>query len=435
MSGSPSLAGSSVVLGVSGGIAAYKAVEVCRRLVDSGAHVATVMTPSALKFVGEATFTALSSERAHTSLLDDDDPVPHTRLGKGADLVIVAPATARAIGSYAAGISSDLLTATLLATRAPVLVCPAMHSEMWEHEAVRENIAVLRRRGVHVLEPESGHLAGGDSGSGRLAEPETIVAAAAEILSTGVLHTSPASYPSGLADRATSGLLFGYKGLSVLVTAGGTREPIDPVRFLANRSSGKQGYAIAREAAERGAEVTLVSTVDLQPPAGVRVINVETAAEMAAVVLDEAADHHLVVMAAAVADFRPAAVSASKLRKADGVPEIVLEPTLDILAELGRRRLSGQVLVGFAAETGEVAEAALAKLASKAVDVVVGNDVGEPGAGFSGDTNAVTIVTRDGRLEIPLTSKQAVAGAVLDVAHEQLAGRRPETDEQGAART
>src|SRR4051812_19950085 len=232
------LVGRCIVLGVSGGIAAYKAVELCRRLVDAGAHVVPVLTEDATRFVGEITFSALASEPAQTKLFGGVDPIPHTSLGQRADLVIVAPATARLLGKYAAGISDDLLTATLLATRAPVLVAPAMHTEMWEHPAVQENLVTLRRRGVHVVDPESGRLAGGDRGEGRLAEPERILQAAADVLSRG--H-----------DLA---------GVRVLVTAGGTREAIDPVRFVGNRSSGKMGYAVAEAAAARGAAVTLVAT-------------------------------------------------------------------------------------------------------------------------------------------------------------------------------
>ena len=390
------LAGVRIVLGVSGGIAAYKAVEVCRRLVDLGAHVIPVLTAGALEFVGAATFSALASERAHTSLFRDPDPIPHTRLGQEADLVVVAPAPARVIGSYAAGISSDLLVATLLATRAPVLVCPAMHTEMWEHAAVQENLAVLRRRGVHVLEPAVGRLAGGDIGAGRLAEPSDIVSQALRIVSGAV--------PLDLAGRR------------VLVTAGGTREPIDPVRFIANRSSGKQGYALAEAAQTRGAVVTLVTTVQLPAPRGAIAVSVETAAQMAEAVLSRASDQDLIVMAAAVADFRPSAPSASKLKKVSGVPELVLEPTLDVLAELGKRRSVGQILVGFAAETESVVEHSQEKLAAKGIDIVVGNDVGADGVGFSHDTNAVSIISAHGRTDVPLTSKRAVADAVLDAA-------------------
>src|SRR5207244_1706410 len=259
------LEGRRIVLGVSGGIAAYKAVEVCRLLVDAGAHVIPVMTEGATRFVGPVTFSALASEPVQTSLFDGPDPIPHTRLGQTADLVLVAPATARVIGCYANGISDDLLTATLLATRAPVVVCPAMHTEMWEHPAVQHNIEVLRGRGVHVVEPGVGRLAGGDEGPGRLAEPGDIVAAAEGALTIPDLT-----------------------GLSVLVTAGGTREPIDPVRLVGNRSSAKQGHALADEAAGRGANVVLVTTVDRPPAAGVDNVLVETAAEMEEAVLSRA---------------------------------------------------------------------------------------------------------------------------------------------------
>jgi phosphopantothenoylcysteine decarboxylase/phosphopantothenate--cysteine ligase len=400
------LAGARVVLGVSGGIAAYKAIELCRRLVDLGAHVVPVLTQGALRFVGEATFAALASEPPKTSLFGDNDPIPHTRLGQGADIVVVAPATARVLGSYAAGISSDLLVATLIATRAPVIVCPAMHTEMWEHPAVQDNMATLRSRGVHVVEPAEGRLAGGDSGKGRLADPADI---AAEVVRVLALVT-----PEKDQDLV---------GRRVLVTAGGTREPIDPVRFIANRSSGKQGYALAEAAAARGAEVTLVTTVERTLPAGsgtVDVVEVDTAAEMAEAVLTRAAGQDVIVMAAAVADFRPVSPAGSKLRKADGIPEVVLEPTQDILAELGRVRSPAQVLVGFAAETESVVERAAEKLRSKGADLVVGNDVSADGVGFSHDTNAVVIVSESGRTDVPLQSKRAVADAVLDAALARL---------------
>jgi phosphopantothenoylcysteine decarboxylase/phosphopantothenate--cysteine ligase len=395
------------VLGVSGGIAAYKAVEVSRRLVDAGAHVAAVLTPDATRFVTALTFSALGSEPATTSLWEGPHPIPHTRLGQGADLVVVAPATARVIGAYAAGISDDALTATLLATRAPVLVCPAMHTEMWEHPAVQDNLALLRRRGVHVLPPGVGRLAGGDSGAGRLAEPEAIVAAVESILR---------------GDRAD------LRGTTVLVTAGGTREPIDPVRYIGNRSSGKQGHAIAEEAAARGAAVTLVTTTSRPVPPGIDVVSVETAAEMEHAVLSRALSADVVVMAAAVADFRPKAVAEHKLKKGDGVPEVVLEPTGDILATLGRARRPGQVLVGFAAETAGGAglhHLAAAKLAGKRVDLIVANDVSAPGVGFGHDTNAVVMVGADGAVtEIAITDKRTVAGAVLDAIVARLAATR-----------
>jgi phosphopantothenoylcysteine decarboxylase/phosphopantothenate--cysteine ligase len=386
------LDGRRVVLGVSGGIAAYKAIDVCRRLVDRGAHVTPVLTRGATRFVGEVTFSALASERAHTSLFDDADPIPHTRLGQGADLVVVAPATARVIGTYAAGISNDLLTATLLATRAPVVVCPAMHTEMWEHPAVQDNLATLLRRGVHVVAPEEGRLAGGDIGKGRLAAPDTIVAACEAAL-------------AGSRDMA---------GLHVLVTAGGTREPIDPVRFVGNRSSGKQGHALAAEAADRGAKVTLVTTVDLPAPPGATVVRVETAAQMDAAVREAATGADVVVMAAAVADFRPARPAESKIKKRDGVPDIVLEPTVDILAGLGAGKRPGQTLVGFAAETDRVRQNAASKLAAKGADLIVANDVTAPGAGFEHDTNQVVLLDADGtERDVPLADKRAIARAVF----------------------
>jgi len=403
------LSGTTIVLGVSGGIAAYKAVEICRRLVDAGAHVAPVLTTGATHFVGEATFSALASEPARRSLFGEDHPIPHTDLGKRADLVLVAPATARVIGEYAAGISSDLLVATLLATRAPVLMCPAMHTEMWEHAAVQDNLATLRRRGVHILEPVSGRLAGGDIGAGRLPDPEAIVEEAVRVLAAA----------RGLPwhDRPLA-------GHRVLVTAGGTREPIDPVRYISNRSSGKQGYAVAEVALELGADVTLVTTMARPAPSGLEVIRVETAAEMADAVLARAEGADLVVMAAAVSDYRPAVVATQKLHKADGLPEIRLVPTLDILAELGRRRRDGQVLIGFAAETDALAERAEAKLAAKDVDLLVGNDVTADGVGFGHETNAVTIFHRGGgRTEVPLQSKRAVARAIIDAALPLLGAR------------
>jgi phosphopantothenoylcysteine decarboxylase/phosphopantothenate--cysteine ligase len=386
-----SVAGKRIVLGVTGGIAAYKAVEVSRRLVDAGAHVVPVMTKAAERFIGRTTLSALASEPVQTSLWDEDTPIPHTRLGQTADLIVVVPATARLIGAYAAGLSTDLLTNTLLATRAPVVICPAMHTEMWEHPAVQENLATLRRRGVHVVEPDAGRLAGGDVGAGRLAAPERIVAAVERLLG-----------PQDLA------------GVSVLITAGGTREPIDAVRVIANRSSGKQGYAIAAAAAARGATVTLVSTVALPAPAGVEVVAVETAAEMEAAV-GARGDADVIVMAAAVADFRPKATAAGKLKKADGTPEILLEPTPDILAGLGARKRPGQVLVGFAAETTDLLAHAEAKLRAKRLDLIVANDVSAAGVGFAHDTNAVTLL-RPGMhpREVGLADKLVIASAVID---------------------
>ena len=388
--------GKTIVVGVTGGIAAYKAVDLCRRLVDAGAHVVPVMTESAERFIGRTTLSALSSEPVQTSLWDEASPIPHTKLGQRADLIIVAPATAHLIAAYAAGLSTDLLTNTLLATRAPVIVCPAMHTEMWEHLSVQENLAVLRRRGVVVVEPDEGRLAGGDVGKGRLAPPERIVAAAERVL--------------GPAD---------FVGVRVVVTAGGTREPIDAVRVIANRSSGKQGYAIAAEAASRGARVILISTVELPTPADVELVAVETAAEMGAAVMAAAGLADVVVMAAAVADFRPVHAVDNKIKKDAGAFDLVLESTADILAGLGQHKPAGQTLVGFAAETDNLVANAEAKMRRKNLDLVVANDVGAAGVGFQHDTNAVCLLRPDAAMvTISLTDKRSVARAVLDAIAE-----------------
>ena len=393
---------SRVVLGVCGGIAAYKAVEVCRRLVDAGVHVTPVMTEGARRFVGPVTFSALASEPVQSSLWDESSPIPHTRLGQGADVIVVAPATAHLLARYAHGLADELLTATLLATRAPVIVCPAMHTEMWEHPAVRDNLVTLAGRGVIVVPPEEGRLAGGDSGAGRLADPATIVEQVLAVLAAR--STRPADDLGGRA---------------VVVSAGGTREPLDPVRVFTNRSSGKQGHALAEAAARRGAIVTLVTTAALPVPEDlserIQVVAVETAAELEAAMVRAAPAADVVIMAAAVADFRPKAPAGHKLAKADGVPEVVLEPTPDILSGLVAARHPGQVLVGFAAETDDVLARGQAKLERKGVDLLVVNDVTAPGAGFDHDTNVVTILDRRGGVEsVPLMSKREVADAVLD---------------------
>ena len=393
-----SLRGKHIVLCVSGGIAAYKAVELCRLLVDAGAHVAPVMTADAEHFIGKTTLSALASEPVHTTLWDDANPIPHTRLAQRADLIVVAPATARVIGSYAAGISSDFLTATLIATRAPVLVCPAMHTEMWEHASVQENIATLRRRGVNILEPETGRLAGGDVGAGRLAEPQRIFTEVEQLLTPGDLY-----------------------GAHVVVTAGGTREPIDAVRVIANRSTGKQGYAIAIEAVARGAKVTLISTADLPTPFGVNLVQVETAQQMMDAVNAEAKSADVVVMAAAVADVRPVRVATHKLKKdplsgqIDDLGAIELEATPDILAGLGTNKPAGQVLVGFAAETENLITNAQSKLERKGADLIVANDVSQDGVGFAHATNAVTLVARGAEpVEVALADKRSIARSVLN---------------------
>ncbi|MBS1847005.1 MAG: bifunctional phosphopantothenoylcysteine decarboxylase/phosphopantothenate--cysteine ligase CoaBC [Actinobacteria bacterium] len=389
------LRGRHVVLGVSGGVAAYKAVEVCRRLVDDGALVSPILTHAATKFIGAATFSALASEPARVDLFDGPEPSPHTHLAKSADLILVVPATANLLASYASGAAGGLLTATLLASRAPVMLCPAMHTEMWEHPAVQDNIALLERRGTLIVPPGVGALAGGDSGPGRLADPAVIVEEVRSFFASGA--------PRDL------------EGVSVLVTAGGTREPIDPVRYLGNRSSGKQGHAIAEEAAARGADVTLVTTVDRPVSSQVEVRRVDTAAQMHAEVAALASDAQVVIMAAAVADFRPVEVAASKIKKTEGVPTVRLEPTVDILAEVAHARRPGQVIVGFSAETDDVLSHASGKLEAKGVDLIVANDVSAPSVGFAHDTNEVVILAADGhRVDVPLADKRQVAAAVVD---------------------
>lgn len=399
--------GRRVVLGISGGIAAYKAVEVCRQMMDAGAHVSPVMTEAATEFVGPTTFSALASEPVRTSLFEDAaTPIPHTRLGQSADLVVVAPCTARVISAYTTGYSHDLLTNVLIATRAPVLLCPAMHTEMWENAAVEANVAVLKARGVNFVGPGVGHLAGGDVGAGRLAEPQEIVAAAAQIL---------ASEPTDRTTSDDSAYTQDFAGMRVLVTAGGTREPIDPVRFLGNRSSGKQGHAIAEEASARGADVILVTSSQLDGPLGAQTVRVATAAEMHDAVLARSSDSDVIVMAAAVADFTPISVADEKLKKRNGIPAIELQPTVDILAALGEKKAIGQVLVGFAAETTELRTNAIEKLKAKNADLVVANNVATSSVGFEHDTNEVVILSSDGdETHVPLTDKRRVARAVLD---------------------
>ena len=386
-----------MVLGVSGGIAAYKALDLCRRLGDLGAIVSPVLTPDALRFVGALSFSALAAQPALTSMWDG--PVsPHTTLGQGADLVIVAPATARTIAAYTHGLADDVLINTLLATRAPVVVCPAMHTEMWEHPSTQDNLAVLRRRGVTVVDPGVGYLASGDQGAGRLADTAAIVVAAESIL----------------------GSVRDMTGLRVLVTAGGTREAIDPVRFIGNRSSGKQGFAFVDECAGRGAVVTVVTTVNRPVPAGVTVVTVESADQMEAAVADHCGAAHIIVMAAAVADFRPVHAAAAKIKKdpsTTDAPTITLERTPDILAGLGAAKPVGQILIGFAAETGDVAHYAQDKLARKGADMIVANDVSLPGRGFDTETNEVIIFTSSGGVHhVELADKRAVARAVINLA-------------------
>ncbi|MFF5537741.1 bifunctional phosphopantothenoylcysteine decarboxylase/phosphopantothenate--cysteine ligase CoaBC [Streptomyces cinerochromogenes] len=394
-----------VVLGVSGGIAAYKACELLRRFTESGHDVRVVPTASALHFVGAATWSALSGNPVSTEVWDDVHQVPHVRIGQHADLVVVAPATADMLAKAAHGLADDLLTNTLLTARCPVVFAPAMHTEMWEHPATQENVATLRRRGAVVIEPAVGRLTGVDTGKGRLPEPGEIFEVCRRVLARGV--TEP--------DLA---------GRHVVVSAGGTREPLDPVRFLGNRSSGKQGYALARTAAARGARVTLVSAnADLPDPAGVDVVRVGTAVQLREAVLKAAADADAVVMAAAVADFRPAAYAAGKIKKKDGQePDpIVLVRNPDILAEISADRTRpGQVIVGFAAETDDVLANGRTKLARKGCDLLVVNEVGERKT-FGAEENEAVVLGADGsETPVPHGPKEALADTVWDLVVRRL---------------
>jgi phosphopantothenoylcysteine decarboxylase/phosphopantothenate--cysteine ligase len=400
---------SRVVLGVAGGIAAYKAADLVRRLAEAGHDVTVVPTAAALHFVGAATWAALSHHRVSTDVWTDAAAVPHVRLGRDAELVVVAPATADLLAKAAHGLADDLLTNTLLTARCPMLFAPAMHTEMWEHPATVDNVATLRRRGVTVLEPASGRLTGVDSGKGRLPEPIEIAGHAELLL------------------RRPDALPFDLRGRHVVVSAGGTREALDPVRFLGNASSGRQGYAVAAVAAARGARVTLVAAnVALPDPAAVDVIRVISARDLGEEVR-KAADHaDAVVMAAAVADFRPAASVSHKIKKTAGpAPPVHLVENPDILAELVAGRRAGQVIVGFAAETGDESATVLdhgrTKLARKGCDLLVVNAVG-PGKAFGQADNAAVILDADGgEREVPFGPKSLLAAAVCDAIVSRLA--------------
>jgi len=385
------LAGRRIVLGVTGGVAAFKAAYLARRLVEAGATVRAVMTRSATEFLGPQTLAAITGTPPALDLFGADDVSPHTHLAAWADAIVIAPATAATLARLAQGSSDDLLSATVLAFQGPVVVAPAMHTEMWEHPATRRNAATLAADGLLLVGPTAGALAGGDEGPGRMVEPEEIIEALRTALGEGTLS-----------------------GWKVLVTAGGTREPIDPVRYVGNRSSGKMGNAIALEAAERGARVTLITTMPAPAHPLVTVVAVETAEEMADAVAATAPAVDVAVMAAAVADFRPADPQVTKVRRKDGVPELQLAATPDILASVAALE-PRPFLVGFAAETGPAAGAS-EKAATKGVDLLVANDVTEPGSGFGTDTNAVTVFSADGSSEAwPQMAKQAVAARLWDL--------------------
>jgi phosphopantothenoylcysteine decarboxylase/phosphopantothenate--cysteine ligase len=387
------LAGRRVLLGVTGGIAAYKACTLTRLLTQAGASVQVVMTPSATMFVGTDTFAALSGRPAYTEVWEEPGSVLHVRLARGADVCVVAPATANVIAKLSGGIADDLITSTLLEATCPLAVAPAMHSGMWEHPATQANVRALQERGTVVIGPATGPLAAGDEGVGRMAEPEDILAALEEVVSRG-------------RDLA---------GRRIVVTAGPTWEPIDAVRFVGNRSTGRMGFAVAREAFGRGADVTLVvGPGTVEPPEGPRVVRVATAEEMRLAVLEAVEDADAVIMAAAVADFRPREAAPGKLKKEEGPPRLELVPTPDILAELGQMK-GDRVLVGFAAETEDVEAAGRTKLGAKRLDLLVANEVGREGTGFGAESNHAALLSRTGDDE-PLRewTKAELSAAVCD---------------------
>lgn len=391
------LEGKCVVLGVTGGIAAYKACEIVSRLKKLHADVRVVLTEHACRFVQPLTFETLSGNQVAVSAFEHSFEIEHISLAKAADLLLIAPATANIIGKMAHGIADDLLSTTAMAVTCPILIAPAMNCAMYKSAALQENLAALKKRGVLTVGPESGHLACGDEDIGRMSEPETIVARVCEML-------------RGRDDLA---------GKHVLVTAGPTREMVDPVRFLSNRSSGKMGYAIAEAAARRGARVTLVSgPVALERPQGVETVLITSTLDLYREVTERAKAADLVIQAAAPADFRPLETARHKIKKTGEGMTLQLTPNPDVAAQLGRDKHDGQVLVAFAAETDDLIANARKKLDKKNADMVVANDVTQPGAGFAGDTNRVTLVTRSDARELPLMSKRDVADAILDRALE-----------------
>ena len=414
-----------VILGVGAGIAAYKACELLRLLKEAGHRVRVIPTPDALRFVGEPTWAALSGEPVAADVWSDVAEVPHVRLGQTADLVLVAPATADLIARAAAGMAQDLLTATLLTARCPVMYAPAMHTEMWEHPATQHNVATLRERGAIVVDPAIGRLTGADSGKGRLPEPAELFALAESVLWAGADGGASAPASDIPVAGGPAGALI-LTGRRVLISAGGTREELDPVRFLGNWSTGRQGYAFARSAVARGADVTLVAAnVELPDPAGVKIIRVISAREMHAAMLAEAQTADAVVMTAAVADFRPVTRSEQKIKKDGRIPEpIELAENPDILADLSARRTARgqarQVVVGFAAETDADLDAARAKLVRKGCDLLVVNPVGY-GRGFGNGDNEAVVLGADGtQTPIPRRSKDALANLVWDLVATRL---------------
>ena len=392
------LSGARIVLAVTGGIAAYKAAELARAMQRAGAEVQPLLTPDAERLITRATFAALTGRRVPGSVWDDPAAVEHVALARWADVIVVAPATANTLAKLAHGLADDLVTNTALAFPGPLVVAPAMHTEMWEHPATAANLATLTGRGAAVVQPASGQLTLGDTGVGRLAEPGDIIAAVAATLATSA---------------ATSG--GDLAGTRVLVTMGGTREPLDPVRWLGNRSSGRMGAALVAEALRRGAEVVAVAAAtSVAVPPGARVIEAETAQQLYDAVMAEAPASDVMILAAAVADFRPKGPATEKIKKDQGIPQIVLEPTPDALAELGRIRRPGQLLVGFAAETSDHLAAGRGKLERKRADLIVVNHVEGPGTAFGSDRATAYLVDADGDHPLDRGAKTAVAGRILD---------------------
>lgn len=422
----------NIVLGVTGGIAAYKVVQLARTLVEGGHDVHVVPTEEALRFVGKPTWEAISRNPVTTSVHDDVPEVRHVALGQRADLVIVAPATAHTLARMSAGLADDLLGTTLLATRAPVLVAPAMHTEMWQHPSTQDNVAILRSRGVHFVGPESGRLTGADTGPGRMSEPETIAERVRALLESDEPETAAAAVDPVGEDSSSAAREPDLAGLRILVTAGGTREPIDPVRYLGNRSSGRQGVAIAAAAADRGAKVVLFAAnidsavlSEVQDRPAVRVVPVGTAAELERAARAAAAGAEVIIMAAAVADYRVADVAEQKIRKEDsegGAPVLQLVENPDILIGLVRERRPGQVIVGFAAETvdheDELVERGRRKLARKGADLLAVNAVSWS-EGFEAEENTLHVLSLDGRpATVASGTKRVVADSLLDAVRE-----------------
>lgn len=404
----------NIILGVTGGIAAYKCVDLVSRLRKQGANVHVILTKGAQNFVTETAMREISGNPVVTSMWQEIQQydVEHIALARVADVVLVAPATANVIAKCACGMADDMLTTTLLATKAPVFFAPAMNTNMYENSIIQQNLHTLQKRGCHIIDPAAGHLACGTSGVGRMPEPQELVEILADFFATGKELAEPDEddYRQHLAEGLD------FSGLNILVTAAGTREPIDPVRYIGNRSSGKMGYAIAEAARDLGANVTLISGPSALPPlAGVNFFKVESARDMRRLVLENFPESQIVIKAAAVADYRVKNVADHKIKKNDEELTLVLEKNPDILKELGQKKQKGQVLVGFAAETQNLIQYAQSKLEKKNLDMIVANDVSKPQAGFNVDTNLIKLLKRDGSIEeLPLMSKKDLAYIILN---------------------